>query len=89
MSFDPLPDSVLDGDPVSRFFEILREADPLVVEQEIKNLIDKLTNLEAFVAAKELEDEASIFYCESDIREADRRNYCIGAMARIVSQHER
>ena len=89
MSFDPLPDNVLDGDPVSRFFEILREADPMIAEQEVTSLIDKIATLEAFIAQKGLEQEVALFRRESEQRDADRINYCIGAMAHIVSQHER
>ncbi len=86
MSFDPLPDSVLDGDAVSRFFEILRESDPKIAEEEITALIDRAQRLEAFVEERGLLKEASIHEID---QQAERQNYCIGAMARIVSQHER
>ncbi len=87
MSFDPLPDNVLDGDVTSRFFEILRECDPNIARQEMTALLDRLHRMEAFLEKRGLDKEASVFD-ELDL-DAERQNYFIGAMARIVSQHER
>ena len=86
---DLLPDSVFDGDPKKQFFGILSVCDPQAKENEILDLIAQMSQLELFLEEKGLFDEAMRSNYPSDLMDQKIKNYMIGAMARVVSQHER
>ena len=90
MSFDDLlPDTVFSGDIEKQFFGILQASDPYAAQNEINALIDRAGKLEAFLQQKGLLEEAeSAAFEEAEIKTL-RHNYMIGAMARVVSSHER
>lgn len=90
MNFDDLlPDTVFAGNPDEQFHGILRVCDPHAARNEIDALIDRMAKLEAFLQEKGLLDEAEAYRPDSDETTKLRRNYLIGAMARVVSAHER
>jgi len=85
-------DAIFEGTPEERFFEIMGTADPLVVQEELTRLIDRMATLELMLEAdlEELDKQVRQFQFERAAEvEASRRNYLIGAMAQIVSSHER
>lgn len=84
-----LPDSVFGGDPIKQFFNILSVADPHARDGEILDLIKYVSKLEAYLEERGLYDEAIRSSYESDLIDSKVKDYVIGAMARVVSQHER
>ena len=78
---------VLQGDPISKWLDVIQNASPTLVRQELERLLELLATFElAFEQSGQ--DLRQFIHTHQDSIKSQKQNIAIESMAKILSENE-